>query len=76
MLLDTQHDLFPWGTLQSAWRLLDRTVEVEKMQGLCRLGVRQFVVLGEMWYAVSLMLCWNSAVECDQHPEQYIYDTS
>ena len=70
MLLDAQHDVFPWGTLHPAWRLLDRTVEVEKMLWLCRLGVQQSAAFVELWYAVPLILCWNTEDGSYQHPKQ------
>ena len=62
--------MFPWGILQSAWTLLDRTVEAQTMQGLCSLGVRKFVAFAELWYAAPLIPCWNSQDDCDQHPKQ------
>ena len=49
MLLDTQSDVLLWGTSKSAWSLLDRTVEAEKRQGLCRLGVQGFATFDELW---------------------------
>ena len=76
MLLDILHDVFPRGTLQSAWRLSDKTVEAEKMQGLCRLGVRQLVAFAELCYVVLLIPCWNSEDRHGRHPKQKISDVS